>query len=277
MARPIRIEYPGAIYHVTSRGNAQSDIYLNDKDRKSFLKLIEEVCTRFNWCCYAYCLMTNHYHLVLETAEGNLSKGMRHLNGVYTQRFNQYHRRVGHVFQGRYKAIIVEKESYLLEVVRYVILNPVRAHMTKTAGQYPWSSYRAMIGKATCPGWLHKDWVLRQFGKRKSVAQKRFIEYVKDGSKKIKLWDNLRYQIYLGEEHFVKRIQSYIEYDKDLSEIPRLQRRHVSMTLKYYAEKFSDKEAMQKAYETGNYTLKEIADYFNVHYSTVSRAINLNY
>ena len=276
MARPIRIEYPGAIYHVTSRGNARSDIYLNDKDRKSFLKLIEQACHRYNWCCYAYCLMTNHYHLVLETAEANLSRGMKYLNGVYTQRFNRDHRRVGHVLQGRYKAILVEKESYLLEVMRYVILNPVRAHMTKTAGQYPWSNYRAMIGKATCPEWLHKEWGLSQFGKHTSTAQKRFIEFVKDGSKKAKLWDNLRYQIYLGEEQFIKRIQVHIEYDKDLSEIPRLQRREGSKTLNDYAEEYSNKEAMQKAYETGNYTLKEIADYFNVHYSTVSRAIKVN-
>ncbi len=129
MARPLRIGLPGALYHVTSRGDGREDIYRGDTDRQAFLAVFEEVCERFNWWAHAYCLMTNHYHLLVETPDGNLSKGMRQLNGVYTQRFNSEHGRCGHVFQGRYKAIIVQKESYLTALSRYVVLNPVRARM----------------------------------------------------------------------------------------------------------------------------------------------------
>ena len=122
MARPLRIEYDGALYHITSRGNERKPIY-KDEDRTVFLDVLKQVNKRFNWICHAYCLMNNHYHIVVETPDGNLSKGMRQLNGVYTQTFNRWHHRVGHVFQGRYKAIVIEKESYLLEVSRYVVLN----------------------------------------------------------------------------------------------------------------------------------------------------------
>jgi REP element-mobilizing transposase RayT len=131
MARPLRVQYAGAAYHVTSRGNAGSSIFKDDKDRLTLLKVLKDVNDRYHWFCHAYCLMDNHYHLVIETPDGNLSRGMRHLNGVYTMRFNRDHQRVGHVFQGRYKAILIQKESHLLEVCRYVVLNPVRAGMVQ--------------------------------------------------------------------------------------------------------------------------------------------------
>lgn len=135
---PLRIEFSGALYHVTSRGDGQKDIYLNDLDRREYLSVLSEVCKRFNWTVHAYCLMSNHYHLLLETPDGNLSQGMRQLNGVYTQRFNRNHKRVGHVFQGRYKAIIVQKDTCLLELARYIVLNPVRAGMVHAAKDWPW-------------------------------------------------------------------------------------------------------------------------------------------
>ena len=123
--------------HVTSRGDGHEDIYLSDDDRMAWLETLAQVCERFNWVCHAYCQMSNHYHLVVETPEANLSKGMRQLNGVYTQRFNRSHQRVGYVFQGRFKAILVEKDSYLLELVRYVVLNPLRARMVRRLTQWP--------------------------------------------------------------------------------------------------------------------------------------------
>jgi len=129
MSRPMRLEFPNALYHVTSRGNAQQNIYLTDADRQQFLNVLNHVCQRYNWVVHAYCLMSNHYHLLIETPDGNLSKGMRQLNGLYTQDFNRAHKRVGHVYQGRYKAILVEKQAYLLELARYIVLNPVRAEM----------------------------------------------------------------------------------------------------------------------------------------------------
>jgi len=273
MARPLRIEFPGALYHITSRGNAQGDIYLDDQDRLHFLEQLGTVCDKHNWRCYAYCLMTNHYHLVVETGDASLAKGMRGLNGAYTQCFNRHHRRVGHIFQGRYKAILVDKDAYLLEVIRYVLLNPVRAHMTKTAGQHRWSSYRAMIGKATSPGWLGRDLVLSQFAKRETIAQKKFIQFIREGAKQPPLWENLRHQIYLGDERFVEKLQNRLPEGKYLAEIPRLQR-WKAKPLAYYAGRYPVKEAMRRAYATGEYTLKAIADQFGVHYSTVSRAVN---
>ncbi len=154
MSRPLRIELSGGVYHVTSRGDGREDIFWDDADREAWLALLGEVCERFNWRCHAWCQMTNHYHLVIETPEGNLSQGMRQLNGVYTQSFNRRHRRVGHVFQGRYKAILVEKDSYLLELARYVVLNPVRAGMVRDAEDWPWSSHPAMLGRIATPSWL---------------------------------------------------------------------------------------------------------------------------
>ncbi len=118
MARPLRLEFSGALYHITSRGDRQEAIYEDDDDRKAFLSLLDQVCDTYNWVCHGYCLMNNHYHQLIETPDANLSKGMRQLNGVYTQTFNRHHERVGHVFQGRYKAILVEKDSYLLEPCR---------------------------------------------------------------------------------------------------------------------------------------------------------------
>lgn len=272
MARPLRIEFPGALYHITARGNARADIYLDDRDRHNFLQQIYAVCERYNWRCYGYCLMTNHYHLVMVTGDATLSKGMRALNGVYSQTFNRSHRRVGHLFQGRYGAVLIDKEAYLLELIRYVLLNPVRAHMTKSAGQYRWSSYRAMIGKAACPDWLGRDWVLSQFGKHKTRAQAKFIQFIRNGANQPPLWENLRNQIYLGDEHFVERAQKGLPEIKIPGEIPRLQHRKPPKPLEYYAKQFPVKEAMRIAYATGEYSLKAIADYFGVHYSTVSRA-----
>jgi len=133
MARPLRIQYAGAVYHVTSRGNGGGSMFKEDQDRLMLLNVLEDFNDRYHWFCHAYCLMDNHYHLVIETPDGNLSKGMRHLNGVYTMRFNRNHHCIGHVLQGRYKAILIQKESHLLEVCRYVVLNPVRAGIVKTS------------------------------------------------------------------------------------------------------------------------------------------------
>ena len=147
----MRIELAGGLYHVTSRGDRREDIYFNDADRRAWLETFGQVCDRFNWVCHAWCQMTNHYHIVVETIEGNLALGMRQLNGVYTQWINRSHHRVGHVFQGRYKGILVEKDNYLLELARYVVLNPVRAGMVRKAEAWPWSSYHAMVGTDDTP------------------------------------------------------------------------------------------------------------------------------
>ncbi|WP_133591428.1 transposase, partial [Permianibacter aggregans] len=200
MARPLRIEFAGALYHVTARGNAQQDIYLDDSDRELFLSLLNNAVRRFDWYCHAYCLMRNHYHLLIETNTASLSKGMKYLNGTYTQAFNRIHQRVGHVFQGRFKAILVQKENYLLELSRYIVLNPVRARMVREAKNWPWSSYQATAGLTETAACLTTDWILAGFAKTKAVAQRRYAEFVQQGKSQPSPWEQLSNQIYLGDE-----------------------------------------------------------------------------
>ena len=217
MSRPLRLELSGGLYHVTSRGDRREDIFLCDADRQRWLEILGKVCKRFNWICYSYCLMSNHYHVVVETVEGNLSKGMRQLNGVYTQHFNQTHQRVGHVFQGRYKGILVEKDSYLVELSRYVVLNPVRAQMVKDAREWPWSSYSAMTGKQNAPEWLETEWLLSQFSKQRKRAIAKYVDFVREAVGLPSLWAGLSGQIYLGGEVFVERMQKEVDKHGDLS------------------------------------------------------------
>ena len=274
MTRPLRIEFAGALYHVTSRGNSQEDIYLDDEDRKIYLEVLQDVCERFNWIIHAYCLMSNHYHLLIETPDGNLSKGMRQLNGVYTQRFNRKHNRVGHVFQGRYKAILVQKESYLLELARYIVLNPVRAHMVRSAKDWPWSSYRSTAGLIKTEKWLMVDWILACFSRRKIEAVKLYRTFVAEGRNQPEPWEELKNQIYLGDEQFVNDMQCKISPETSLSEIPSSQKRQVAKPLAYYEKKYSDRDmAIANAYKSGGYSMKDVGDYFELHYSRVSRIV----
>ena len=274
MARPLRIEFPGALYHVTSRGDGREDIYRGDADRRIFLALLAEVCEQFNWWGHAYCLMTNHYHLLIETPDGNLSKGMRQLNGVYTQRFNDLHGRCGHVFQGRYKGIIVQKDAYLRELSRYVVLNPVRARMVATPDDWPWSSYRATTGDAPCPDWLRRDWLLSAFGSTEQAAVAAYRRFVAEGVGQPGPWEHLRHQVFLGSETFVEHLRRKLPRDRDLSEVPRAQRRSLPKPLPDYARMHPDRnEAIAAAYASGGYTLKTIGDYFGLHYAQISRIV----
>ncbi len=274
MARPLRLEYPGAVYHVTARGNQRQEIFLDDTDRLNWLTLLAKTCERFNWICYAYCLMSNHYHLVLETPDGNLSKGMRQLNGVYTQNFNRRHLRVGHVFQGRYTSILVEKDNYLLELCRYVELNPVRAKMVKVAEKWPWSSFLAKIGRAPQPPWLFCEVILSYFAMNKVKARKSYGEFVNAGIQEPSIWGKLQNQIFLGDESFINRHQEFLSDPSDLSEIPSPQRNPPIKPLSFFKSEYpSSREAIAYAYLSGHYSMKEIGRYFGVHYSTVSRAV----
>jgi REP element-mobilizing transposase RayT len=274
MARPLRLEFHGALYHVTSRGDGQEDIYLDNEDRATSVAVLEEVVKRFNWTVHAYCLMSNHYHLLVETPDGNLAQGMRQFNGIYTQRFNRRHRRVGHVFQGRYKAIIVQKDSYLLELARYIVLNPVRAGMVRSAKDWPWSSYRATACLMQPPAWLQTDWILSAFGTRKGPALERYRAFVAEGKNQPSPWQLLKNQIYLGDEQFVGKLQAGLEQGKDLSEIPMAQRRKPAKSLDYYTQKYRERDdAIVSAYRSGGYSLKAIGDHFGLHYSRVSRIV----
>ncbi|MBZ0157852.1 MAG: transposase [Alphaproteobacteria bacterium] len=279
MARPLRIEYEGAVYHVTSRGNARQRIFYDDEDRASFLGIVESVVKRFNWLCHAYCLMNNHYHLLIETPDGNLSKGMRQLNGVYTQAYNRRHGKEGHVFQGRYKAILVEKESHLGELCRYVVLNPVRAKIVDSPDQWEWSSYGATTGEKEAPECLTVDWVLGQFSQERGNAQRKYREFVHAGMRISSPWLGLKGQIFLGGEDFAEKMRDTLLKRSGIKEIPKVQRYAYRPALAAVFESDTAaeiKERNRKIYEAHvrfAYTLKEIADFLGLHYTTVSRAI----
>ncbi len=274
MSRPLRIEFAGALYHVTSRGDGQEDIFRDDSDRELFLEVFAEVSERFNWTVHSYCLMGNHYHLLLETPDGNLSNGMRHMNGVYTQRINRKHKRVGHVFQGRYKAIIVQKQNYLLELARYIVLNPVRARMVRSAKDWTWSSYRATAAMADTPTWLTTDWILSSFSDKRKEAIERYKKFVAEGKNQPTLWEQLKNQIYLGTDAFVEKMQSKKSAKDGLSEIPLGQRRAMVKPLAHYAARSGERDkAIALAYDSGGYGMKEIGEHFGLHYSRVSRII----
>jgi REP element-mobilizing transposase RayT len=268
MARPLRLEFAGAVYHLTSRGNARQKVFFTDDDRQLFLDTLAQVVSRYGWLCHAYCLMANHYHLLVETPKANLSIGMRQLNGIYTQSFNRKHKRVGHLLQGRFKAILVEKESYLLELCRYIVLNPVRVKGGAELGAWKWSSYRATAGLASVPEFLSVDWLLEQFGKNRPAAQKRYREFVRDGLEN-RPWDEIKGQIYLGSEEF---IEQHSAEDKELREIPRAQLKALKPTLKQIFAKGGE-TGIAQAYREHGYRLREIAAHMGVHYATVSRRL----
>ncbi|GGO80945.1 hypothetical protein GCM10011348_18810 [Marinobacterium nitratireducens] len=252
MARPLRLEFAGALYHVTSRGNRREAIYESDDDRRLFLGVLDDVCETFNWICHAYCLMGNHYHLLIETPEGNLCHGMRQLNGVYTQSFNRRHGRVGHLLQGRYKAILVEKEAYLLELARYIVLNPVRAEMVRSAVEWPWSSYRATVGCEPDLNALFTDGILLVFDNQRGRAIACYERFVAEGKHQPSPWSRLRNQVYLGSEQFVDEMQKRVDDADRLLEIPSAQRRPLSKPLDDYVQMTSSRnEAIVKAHASG--------------------------
>lgn len=274
MARPIRLEFGGALYHVTARGDRREAIYEDDADREQFLAVLGDVVGGFNWRCHAYCLMSNHYHLVVETPDGNLSKGMRQLNGVFTQASNRRHGRTGHLLQGRYKAVLVDADSYLLELTRYVVLNPVRAGMVAAPGDWPWSSYRATVGADDPPAWLQAEALLAPFGDRRDAAVERYIAFVRAGVGAESIWRHLNRQVFLGDDGFVARVQAQGGARPDDLNIPRMQRRPPPLPLADIAAAHDSRDAaMRAAWASGGYSYREIGDYFGVHLSTVGRAV----
>jgi REP element-mobilizing transposase RayT len=274
MARPLRIEYPGALYHVTSRGDRQEAIFEDDQDRTAFLNVLGEVISRFRWRCHAYCLMGNHYHLMIETPEGNLTKGMRQLNGVFTQWSNRRHKRSGHVFQGRYKAILVDRDSYFLELARYIVLNPVRAAMVKHPNQWKWSSYGATSGSATAPAWLTTEDLLAEFAKRRAAARRKYREFVTEGMGEESIWKDLQGQIYLGDDKFVEQMRSKLDEREEDVNIPRIQQRGPAPKLSALRRQYKNRDdGIRAAYQTGAYSYQQIGKEFGVHFTTVGRIV----
>lgn len=225
MARPLRIEFPGATHHVTSRGNERRDIFLSDEDRLAFLNFLGQASRRFGWMITAWVLMTNHFHFVVQTPQPNLSRGMHWLNSRYAGWFNARYRRAGHLLQGRFKAFLIEKEAYFAEVLRYVVLNPVRAGIVATPDEYRWSSYGATAGLAEAPEWLDVQAALEPFGGDGPIAQARYRSYVlsRIGSTD-RLWEQLVHGIFLGSEPWAKRMRTEVERKPRSTDHPKLQR-----------------------------------------------------
>lgn len=294
MARPLRIQFPHAVYHVTSRGNERKAIVRDDTDRNRFVQTLADMVEQYHVICHAWVLMDNHYHLLIETPDANLSRAIRHLNGVYTQAFNRHHHRVGHLFQGRFTAILVDKETYLLELCRYVVLNPVRAGMVKHPRSWRWSSYRAMVGEEPIPSWLTVDWLLGQLAGQRNRAREIYWRFVNEGIKQPESpWTRLKGQIYLGSDLFLKKMQSRIEATKD-SEIPMVHRRPtipkmedlLAGVAQAYGEKVGEvvkptrrpgearQVAIYLARRGAGLELKAIAKKFGMGYTGVSRRVN---
>jgi len=273
MARPLRIEYEGAVYHITSRGNARQDIFLGDEDRRMLLAILAQAAARFGWFCHAYCLLPNHNHLLVETGSPTLSRGMLRMNGLSTQSHNRRHARTGHVFQERFKALLVQKETHLLEVARYIVLNPVRAGLTQGPQDWEWSSYRATARQSTSPEFLTVDWILPQFDTdptRAARAYRAFVEHGRGG----RLWDQLRCGAFLATEAFIAKLRPRLNKQADSTEILRSQRLAGRPSLAELFANAHDKaardEQIYQAVHVHGYTLQQVANCLGLYYSTIS-------
>jgi REP element-mobilizing transposase RayT len=224
MSRPLRLEYPGATWHVHNRGVERRDIFLDDRDRIAFLEFLAEAIEHFRWRLHAYVLMINHYHLLIETIEPTLSRGMKALNGDYAREFNWRHDRVGHLFQGRFNAHLIDSEEYLLAVARYIVRNPVRSGMVDDPADWNWSSHRAACGRTAAPAWLTTDVVLRRFDAGNlEMASHHYAEFVNGGAQDSP-WDHMIGGMYLGSVDFIERMRRQIEEQPLSIEHPSEQR-----------------------------------------------------
>jgi len=255
MARPLRIQYPGAWYHVMNRGASRQRIFIDENDRKDFLNLLGETSDMLTVQIHAYCLLDNHYHLLIHTPQGNISRSMRHLNGIYTQRFNRKHGTDGSIFRGRFKAILIDADSYLLEVVRYIHLNPVRANIVETPEQYLWSSHNAYLEKRPSLSWLARDEVLSRFGEKLNQSIKRYREFIQEGipSDIEEFYTMERRPIILGAERFKDWVRTkLISSDEEDYEIPEAKVLHFTISANQVID------IIMKRYKVGKETLVRV-------------------
>ena len=285
MARPLRIEYPGAFYHVTSRGNERKAVFKSRRDREQFLSYLESATERYGAVIHAYCLMDNHYHLLVETPLGNLSKIMQHINSAYTLYFNTKRMRSGHLFQGRYKAILVDADAYLKELSRYIHLNPVRAGIAENPNEYEWSSSRYYTHERKSPEWLCREFIFSCFAKRPATAMKKyraFIQAAMGGDYETPLSKRL-HAVILGSQEFVDEIKANFlknkAPDRDLPDLKDLPARVGLAEIEKAVDRVvasDEKLARQvKLYFGHRYTglrLKEVGKRYGISESGVTQA-----
>lgn len=285
MARPLRICYPGAFYHITSRGNERKDIFKSQADREKFLLYLESATQRYDAIIHVYCLMDNHYHLLMETPSGNLSQIMRHLNGAYTTYFNTKRQRSGHLLQGRFKAILVQFDEYSKELSRYIHLNPVRANMSENPEDYKWSSFLDYIGKRTAPEWLKTNFIIGYFGNNQRKAQENYHKFVNAGmgAEYESPLSGVVGSTILGSVDFVKEIKArFIQGKKANRDLPALNalisKPTIEEIVKAVKTEFSRRPRMAKnvsLYLCHRYTanrLKQIGHHFSIGESAVSQS-----
>jgi putative transposase len=279
MSRPPRITFEGGIYHIFARGNGKKTIFFDNDDRSDFLAQLEKATARYKWLCHTYCLMNNHFHLILETLLGNLSRGMQFLNSMFAQNLNKRKNSVGHVFQGRYKSILIQKEEYLLEVSRYIALNPVRAGLVSDPKDWPWSSYRAIAGLDPKHGCLHDDWILQQFHEEKSVARNMYRKFILDGIGGKNPIIEVSGQNILGNEQFVNEVSEIASIPRDLDHLQKIGRalRRPSLVelLSGLSSAKTKKSQITDAHWQHRYSMTEIADTLGIHRSTVSKMLKM--
>jgi len=272
MSRPVRIEYPGAYYYISSQGAEGERVFRGVKDRREFLQILQSVIVRMKWQVFAYNLLPDSFQLFIKTPKANLSKGMRQLNGIYTQRYNSKYERVGHIFHGRFKAVLVE-DLLFTDVLLHVLHLPVLKRKVRRLEEWQWSSYQALMGLVEAPQWLESETVLGHFGKQKKRSQTALTKAIAALDKDYNINDSIRGQILLGSDSFVKKWQKQLATGKVMEKARRRQAKQVKPLSDYEKSCKNAKNAMIKAYKTGNYTLQEVGEYFDVHYSTVSRAV----
>ena len=285
MARPLRIEYPGAFYHVTSRGNERKAVFKSRRDREKFLSYLESASERYGAVIHVYCLMDNHYHLLLETPFGNLSKIMQHINSAYTMYFNTKRKRAGHLFQGRYKAILVDADEYAKELSRYIHLNPVRAGVDQGPSEYEWSSCRYYMARKEAPEWLHREFILSYFADDPSAAMKKYRAFVLSvmGQEYESPLSERRHSVILGSQEFVEEIKSsFLKNrlpDRDVPDLKDLPKRVELSQVDKAVDRIlaSDKKLSRqvKLYFSHRYSglrLKEMGRWYGISESGVTQA-----
>lgn len=280
MARPLRIEYPGAFYHITARGNRKGDIFSNTDDRFLFNCILGETIATHNWRCHAYVQMGNHYHILIETLDANLSSGMRDLNGNYSQALNKRNKTTGHLLQGRFKAFLIEEDDYLLEVARYIDLNPVRAGLVKNPAEWSWSSFKAHIGLEMAPSWLHTDSIWRRFSGDNRLAREKYRKFVQDGIGLGSPFETVGKGIILGSQYFVDHVSMRVDPVVQDKNIPRAERLFNRPSLELIFDGVGKNKsyrnlAIRVARLSCGYPVKEIADYVGLTSARISKVVHM--